>query len=92
MRNVVVMLVLVALSARACGPQDAEVRAEVERALPGCTLKAWWVGEGDGAWAETTLELRCDGRMTRCQVALESTDRGWVFSESMPIKSCRPPP
>ena len=41
MRNVVVMLVLVALSARACGPQDAEVRAEVERALPGCTLKAW---------------------------------------------------
>ena len=86
------LLSLLVLGLHGCGPRDAEVRGQVEARLPGCELEDWVVGEGDGAFAYAMLELRCGGRLRRCEVAFESTPDGWVLSESMGISRCQPSP
>lgn len=83
------LLIVLALRLHACGPSDAEVRAEVETGLPRCELEEWTVGEGDGACAYVTLNLHCGGRVRSCEVAFESTRGGWVVSEWMGIERCR---
>lgn len=75
-----------------CNLHDEDVEREVEARCPGCVLRSWGVGEGDGGHAYVQLELTCDeGRKTRKREWLfHRVEGAWNRWEVAHAESCRP--
>ena len=72
-------LVLLLVVIQQCNLDDEDVEREVAARCPGCEVRDWNVGEGDGEHAEVYLDLVCDeGRGTRRPVwVFQLREEGW---------------